>query len=196
MQIAGTGVAGNTVMVTDGTTIVCMSSVTADGAWSCSVPIATTGAHTLVATQVSATSEFSIPSASVYLYFGPALTGRLNDDNPGIFYTGSWKYNSNRGFGDYLKDVHYTAGNNDKMAVVFTGTSIQVFGEQNTDQGNLGISIDGGPQQTVSTLPTDGQRHANVAIFTSPMLASGQHSIVVTKLSGSYATIDGVNIAP
>ncbi|MEO6938207.1 MAG: right-handed parallel beta-helix repeat-containing protein [Collimonas sp.] len=122
------------------------------------------------------------------------LSGRINDDNPQISYSAAWQVNSNRGLGDYLDDVHYATANNATVTLTFTGMEIQVFGEMNTDQGNLGISIDGGTQQTVSTVSTDGQRHANVAIYTSPTLTSGQHTIVVTKLSGTYATIDGFNI--
>ena len=75
--------------------------------------------------------------------------------------------------------------------MTFTGTGIAVYGEQNTDQGNLGISIDGGAQQTVSTVPADGVRHANVAVYTRTGLSAGTHTIVVTKLSGTYAVLDG-----
>ncbi len=40
-------------------------------------------------------------------------------------------------------------------------------------------------------MPTDGQRHSNVAVYTATGLAAGNHTIVVTKLSGQYATLDG-----
>ena len=60
--------------------------------------------------------------------------------------------------------------------------------------GNIGISIDGGTQQTISTLPSDGQRHSNVAVYTATGLSPGNHTIVVTKLSGTYTTLDGFTI--
>ena len=102
---------------------------------------------------------------------------RLNDTDPTITY-----------------DVHFATANGSTAKLTFTGTGIQVFGEQNTDQGNIGISIDGSAEQTISTLPSDGQRHSNVAVYTATRLASGNHTIVVTKLSGTYTTLDGFNI--
>ncbi|MEO6921929.1 MAG: hypothetical protein ABI171_23330 [Collimonas sp.] len=122
------------------------------------------------------------------------LTGRINDDNARFVYAGSWGHLANRGDGDYLDDLHYTTASSDTVTLTFSGTAIQVFGEMYTDQGNLGISIDGGAQQTVNTVPADGQRHGNVATYTSPTLTKGAHTIVITKLSGTYATFDGVNI--
>ncbi|MYS22157.1 hypothetical protein GA0115240_138530 [Streptomyces sp. DvalAA-14] len=122
----------------------------------------------------------------------PQLPGttRLNDTDSSITYSG-FSYQSGRTYGDYQSDVHYATANGSTASLTFTGTGIQVYGEQFTDQGNIGISIDGGTQQTVSTLPSDGARHANVAVYTSGTLSSGTHHIVVTKLSGQYSTLDG-----
>ena len=125
---------------------------------------------------------------------GTPPTGiRLNDTDPTIAYSG-FSYSANRGLGDYDNDVHYATANGSTATVTFTGTGIQVMGEQYTDQGNIGISIDGGAQQTISTLPADGQRHSNVAVYTATGLTAGNHTIVVTKLSGTYTTLDGFTI--
>jgi hypothetical protein len=43
----------------------------------------------------------------------------------------------------------------------------------------------------VSTVPADGVRQANVAVYTKTGLSAGSHTIVVTKLSGSWSTLDG-----
>jgi hypothetical protein len=40
-------------------------------------------------------------------------------------------------------------------------------------------------------VPADGQRHSDVAVFTAAGLSSGTHTIVITKLSGQYSTLDG-----
>ncbi|WP_124668668.1 right-handed parallel beta-helix repeat-containing protein [Burkholderia sp. Bp8986] len=125
------------------------------------------------------------------------VMGRLGDNASQLKYTGSWQHANNRsGYYDYLRDLHYTTSDGDTMMVDFTGTAIQVFGEQNTDQGKLGISIDGRAQQIVDTVPIDQHRHSNVAIYTSPMLSRGSHTLTVTKLSGTYATMNGVYILP
>ncbi|MFE1961321.1 hypothetical protein [Streptomyces sp. NPDC059479] len=118
---------------------------------------------------------------------------RLNDDDSTITYSG-FAYAGGRSYGDYQNDVHYATSNGSTASLTFTGTRITVYGEQNTDQGNIGISIDGGPQQVVSTLPSDGVRHANVAVYTSGLLSPGRHTIVVTKLSGQYSTLDGFTV--
>ncbi len=115
---------------------------------------------------------------------------RLNDTDASISYSG-FSYSPGRGYGDYQDDVHYATANGSTASLTFNGTGIQVFGEQNTDQGNIGVSVDGGAQQTISTLPADGQRHANVAVFTATGLTFGTHTITVTKLSGTYTTFDG-----
>ena len=126
-----------------------------------------------------------------------SINGRIGDNSSQINYSGSWQAVNNRSsFYDYLHDLHYTMNNSDTMTMSFTGTAIQVFGEQYIDQGNLGIAIDGGAQQIVNTVPADGERHSNVAVYTSPLLTRGQHTITVTKLSGTYATMNGVYIAP
>lgn len=121
---------------------------------------------------------------------GPATAGRIDDTDSRIIY-GGFSQQSGRTFGDLNGDVHFATANGSTATLTFTGTGIAVYGEQNTDQGNIGISIDGGTQQTVSTLPTDGVRHANVAVYSRTGLNAGTHTIVVTKLSGSYAVLDG-----
>jgi hypothetical protein len=132
------------------------------------------------------------PASQISVGTAPAGV-RLNDTDSTITYSG-FSDSANRGLGDFDNDVHFATANGSTAKLTFTGTGIRVFGEQNTDQGNIGISIDGGAQQTVSTLPSDGQRHSNVAVYTATGLAPGNHTIVVTKLSGTYTTLDGFNI--
>lgn len=118
---------------------------------------------------------------------------RLNDDDSRITYTG-FTYAGGRSYGDYRGDIHYATADGATASLTFTGTTVTVYGEQYTDQGNIGVSVDGGPQQVVTTLPGDGTRHANAALYTSGSLSSGTHTVVVTKLSGQYATLDGFTV--
>jgi Right handed beta helix region len=132
--------------------------------------------------------------ASEISVVAPGAGGRLNDTDAPISYNG-FSYAANRGLGDFDNDVHYATANGSTATLTFTGTGIQVYGELFTDQGNIGVSIDGRAQQTVSTVSTDGQRHSNVAVYTASGLASGSHTIVVAKLSGTYTTLDGFGTA-
>ncbi|GGV45444.1 hypothetical protein GCM10010495_73750 [Kitasatospora herbaricolor] len=182
---------GNIGISIDGGPQQTVSTLPTDGLRHANVPLYTSGlltpgSHTIVVTKLSgqyATLDgFRILNAT-----------RVDDTNTGITYS-NFAYAGNRTFGDYQNDIHYATANGSTASFTFTGTQIQVRGEQFTDQGNIGISIDGGPQQTVSTLPTDGLRHANVPLYTSGLLTPGSHTIVVTKLSGQYATLDGFSI--
>ncbi len=184
---------GNIGISIDGGTQQTISTLPTDGQRHSNVAVYTAtgltpGNHTIVVTKLSGTyttlDGFNITTV-------PAA--RLNDTEPTIGYSG-FSYSANRGLGDYDNDVHYATANGSTATLTFTGTAIQVMGEQYTDQGNIGISIDGGTQQTISTLPTDGQRHSNVAVYTATGLTPGNHTIVVTKLSGTYTTLDGFNV--
>ncbi|NUP46936.1 MAG: hypothetical protein HOW97_06415, partial [Catenulispora sp.] len=119
----------------------------------------------------------------------PAGATRVNDTDPSITYNG-YNLSSGRGVGDFGNDVHYGAVGA-TATYRFTGTGIQVFGEQYTDQGTIGVSIDGGTQTVVSAVPVDGTRHSNVPLFTTTTLAPGAHTIVVAALSGIFSTLDG-----
>ena len=145
--------------------------------------ILASGTHTIVVTKLS--GQYTTLDG-----FAILTATRLNDTDSSITYSG-FSYSNGRGYGDYQDDVHYATANGSTATLTFTGTGVQVYGEQYTDQGNIGISIDGGTQQVISTVPSDGNRHANVAVYTSGVLASGTHTIVVTKLSGQYTTLDG-----
>ncbi|MFI1092605.1 hypothetical protein [Streptomyces sp. NPDC020917] len=115
---------------------------------------------------------------------------RINDTDSTITYSG-FSTSSGRGMGDFLDDIHYATANGSTITYTFTGTSIKVYGELNSDQGNIGITVDNQAQQTVATTSDDGQRHTNVVVFSADGLSPGTHTIVIEKLSGTYATFDG-----
>ncbi|HZC52790.1 MAG TPA: hypothetical protein VE441_09870, partial [Mycobacterium sp.] len=190
--VSGTGVDGDTVTVAEAGATVCQGTVTG-GTWSCQATGITAGQHTLTAVQ-SNQGITSNPARVVFYVDTPPADARINDTDSGFVYD-QLDYSNNRGFGDYQDDLHYATSNGATVTYTFIGTKITVYGEENTDQGDIGIALDHGPQTTVDTVPTDGQRHANVAVWSSPTLTSGVHTIVITKLSGNYMTFDGVDVA-
>jgi hypothetical protein len=195
ISVRGTAAAGNTVQVTDSANQAgCTATAAADGTWSCAVTGASSGQQTLSATQSDKNGVASKPSAAVVVYVGtPPATVRLNDTDPSIAYNG-WDYLGSRGYGDHDDDVHYAQSDGSSITYTFIGTGVKVFGEEYTDQGKISVSIDGGPATVVDTVPADGARHADVPVYTSSALTAGVHTIVVTKLSGAYATFDGFEI--
>ncbi|WP_031066100.1 right-handed parallel beta-helix repeat-containing protein [Streptomyces sp. NRRL WC-3742] len=124
----------------------------------------------------------------------------LNDSDYGgltapatISYTGSWNVYSMRQTGDLGADVHATPANGDTATIKFTGTGLRVLGELSSDQGQLAVTLDGAPAGTVDT-STAGARQAQVAIYRTANLPYGNHTVTLTKTSGSTATIDGFQL--
>ena len=191
--VSGTGANGDAVTVSEAGTTVCRGTVTG-GTWSCQATGITAGQHALTAVQ-SYDQDAESKQVSVVFYLGtPPGGARINDTDTG-FVCAQLDYSSGRGFGDYQDDLHYATSNGATVTYSFIGTKITVYGDENTDHGNIGSPLDGGPQTTVDTVPADGQRHANVAVWSSPALAPGVHTIVIATLSGPYMTFDGVDVA-
>ncbi|MEU0557541.1 hypothetical protein [Dactylosporangium sp. NPDC006015] len=183
---------GNLGITIDGGTQQVVNTIPADGARHANVAVfsrtgLSAGTHTIVVTKLS--GSYAVLDGFAVANTGPTTT-RLDDTDSRIAYSG-FTLQSGRTFGDLNGDIHYATTNGSTATLTFTGTGVTVYGEQHTDQGNLGITIDGGTQQVVNTIPTDGVRHANVAVFSRTGLSAGTHTIVVTKLSGMYAVLDG-----
>jgi hypothetical protein len=110
-----------------------------------------------------------------------------------ITYAGSWQAYSGRDYGDLNEDVHATSANGDSVTFSFTGTGIRVLGERNNDQGTLGVTLDGAAAGTVDT-STTGARQLQQPVYQASNLPYGTHTVVLTKQSGTYATIDGYEL--
>ncbi|HVK25704.1 MAG TPA: hypothetical protein VM677_30460 [Actinokineospora sp.] len=183
---------GNLGISIDGGTQETVSTVPADGLRKVNVVVYSkgnlaAGSHTVVVTKLS--GQYATLDGFLPLQAAP-VQHRIDDTSTAIAYSG-YSAQSGRGFGDLNDNIHFASANGSTATYTFTGTGIKVFGEKYTDQGNLGVKIDGGTQETVSTVPADGVRQANVAVYTKTGLSAGSHTIVVTKLSGSWSTLDG-----
>ena len=44
------------------------------------------------------------------------------------------------------------------------------------------------------TVPSDGQRHSDVVTWSAEGLTAGVHTLVLTKVDGTYMTFDGVEV--
>jgi hypothetical protein len=122
----------------------------------------------------------------------PPLTGRTDDDNLAIRYSGSWSASGFRGLGDYDDGVHYTQDNGASASLTFTGTGITFYTETNVDEGTIGVSVDGVAKGTVNAdTPT---RQAQQPLYSISGLSGGQHTITVTKQSGQYLLVDAFSV--
>jgi len=120
----------------------------------------------------------------------------VNDTASGISYSGSgWGYSSGRGYGDFQGDVHSTQNNGDSVSYSFTGSGIQVLSESNSDEGTIGVYIDGSLNETVNA-STSGQRVAQDAVATITGLNPGNHTVKLVKQSGTWMLLDAFVVIP
>jgi hypothetical protein len=134
------------------------------------------------------------PAQAIIDAAGPGkTTGKvLDDDDLRIGYTGSWSSSGSRGLGDLDNGVHYTQQNGDSATITFTGTGISFLTETNSDEGDVGVTLDGAAQPTVSA--NTAQRQSQHPLYSVSGLAAGPHTLTVTKLSGTYFLVDGFTV--
>jgi len=108
-------------------------------------------------------------------------------------YAGTWGSQGGRGFGDFQDDVHYTTTNNDSVTFTLTGTGVNILTETNSDEGTVNYGLDGGPTQ-IGYDASATTRTAQVPVLTLTGLTSQQHTLTLTKASGTYMVIDRADV--
>jgi hypothetical protein len=116
----------------------------------------------------------------------------LNDDAPGIMFTGNWNRSTGRNLGDYMNDVHWTETGHDYYEYTFTGTGIEVVTEKDSSQGDIDFYIDGELKQTISTYSSSKQSQQTVYAISG--LPFGAHTLKAVKRTGYYMLLDGFRI--
>jgi Carbohydrate esterase 2 N-terminal len=123
---------------------------------------------------------------------GPTKGNLLDDDDLRIGYLGSWSSSGSRNLGDLDNGVHYTQQDGASATITFTGTGIDFLTETNSDEGDVGITLDGVAQSTVSA--NTAQRQTRFPLYSVSGLTAGQHTLTVTKLGGTYLLVDGFTL--
>jgi hypothetical protein len=144
----------------------------------------TPGTHTL---------EIVKDSGDYMLLDGLDVTRSINDTDPAIDYIGSWEYYSGRGFGDYGNDVHATTVNGHSVAVTFYGSAITFYTETYSDEGDIGVSLDGVSQGTVDAYAAT--RSAQQVVYSVSGLTPGLHTLTLAKDSGIYMLVDRFDVS-
>ncbi|KAK0443899.1 uncharacterized protein EV420DRAFT_1649011 [Desarmillaria tabescens] len=126
----------------------------------------------------------------------------VDDTSDSIVWTGDWQTNTstlahitrvyvdNHPLGNSTKDSTIVG---DSFSFQFTGTNISVFGiQRNSIVGviSANISVDGGKTTTFSTTSTrSGNDLANTMFFSSPILSSGIHTLImnITEVTGDQS---------
>lgn len=118
-----------------------------------------------------------------------------NNDASLITYHGAWTRAANRGAGDYGDDVCWTRTNGNSFTVTFTGTGLRLHGPMSTSDGKAAVAVDGRGGGTLSATHNGGYTPQQ-ALWTIDHLAPGQHTVTVTKTSGTYLQLDSVTVIP
>ncbi len=124
-------------------------------------------------------------------------TGNLQFSYSGSHWTPVTGYT---GYGYYNNSEHYDNVTNDYAAIAFTGTRVALYVGTNSTCGKVGLAIDGGAETIVDAYANVSDQ-GNVLIWTSPILASGKHSLKIrvtgarnASASDSYVSLDRVDI--
>ena len=154
-----------------------------------------------VAASQSTGSKVTIDDADRSFSFAPAT------DKPGSENTSWVKYGPglNAATGDYQLGNHTTALAGAKLTLTFEGRELRLFGAKGDAYGRFSVSINGGAAVTVdaysSTPP--GPTTRQQLLYSSPGLAAGRHTAVVTVLgtkaagsSGTFVVIDKAEVTP
>ena len=77
--------------------------------------------------------------------------------------------------------------------ITFTGTGISFLTETNSDEGQVGITLDGVTKPAVNAnSPT---RQVQQQLYSVTGLAAGSHTLTVSKLGGTYLLVDGFQLS-
>lgn len=171
-------------------------AVTLDGASAGTVDTSTTGARRLQQPvyQVSNlpygthTVVLTKQSGTYATIDGYELDKTIDDTDVSLNYSGTWAVSSGRGDGDYGDGVHYTTSNGDSVTATWSGTGADFVTETNSDEGNIGVYVDGQLRQAVSA--SGATRAAQQIVYRIDGLAPGVHTMRLVKQSGTYMLVD------
>jgi hypothetical protein len=140
---------------------------------------------------VVSNGEWPAAARAIISAAGPAgeTPAVADDDDLRINYAGAWSSSGSRGDGDLDNGVHYTTTDGDSATFTFTGTSVSFLSETNSDEGSVGIALDGVAKGTVNA--DSATRAAQQKLYSVSGLSAGQHTLTVSKVSGSYLVVDG-----
>jgi hypothetical protein len=93
---------------------------------------------------------------------------------------------------DYGDDVHYATTNGSTVEYTFTGTGVDYATEKSPDQGHVDVTIDNVFQQTISCYGPTGL--VPQVAYSNKGLASGSHTIKISKKDGYFMVFDALRI--
>ncbi len=133
---------------------------------------------------VTAFTDAIVPTSGAYAFGFP-----LDHNDRALSYSGSaWTPTGDAQA--FSKDNTWSGTANDTATLSFTGNRAVLFGVQDPTHGSAAVSIDGGAEQTVSFQAS--ARRTNVALWTSPTLPQGTHTLRIRVTGNGPVALDRV----
>lgn len=114
----------------------------------------------------------------------------INDSDPRIVYSGTWRYDDKRGMFDYGNDAHVSQTAGSSATFQFQGTGINYIAEKNSDHGAVDVYLDGKFQRTVDLHLVNFPRLSRVVVWSVRGLRRGAHTIKIVNKSSDWALLD------
>jgi lysophospholipase L1-like esterase len=144
-------------------------------------PDFTDGVHPSDAGHVKVTNRL-LPVLLPYL-------GVVTRNDTGFSYDNTANWPSGGQTGAYLNDNHWSSVTNAYYQVPFTGTQVKLYGGQAPAHGIAAVSIDGGAETLVDAY--SATRKDDVLLWSSPVLAAGNHTLKVRTTGSKNASASG-----
>ena len=135
----------------------------------------------------------SAPNSNAGSSGATAATATINDSDPNIMYTGGgWAAYPGRpaALGDLNNDVHATRNNGDSVSYTFKGTGIAYVSERSDGYGTVQVALDGSVQTIVDANAPGIHNQGGQTLYSISGLASGQHTLTLTKTGGAFMLLD------
>jgi len=123
-----------------------------------------------------------VPASGSYTFRFPVDV----NDRQRFSYSGSWQAVADNL--TFSKDNTWSGTATDTATLSFTGDRVVLYGVQDPSHGSAAISVDGGPERTVSFQASP--RRGNVALYNSGTLTQGQHTLRVRVVGNGAVALD------
>jgi beta-galactosidase len=145
-----------------------------------------------VAVAATAFTDPIVPTSGAYTFGFPLdVNDRITGAGTHQFaYAGTWTATGeNLAFS---KDNTWSTTAGSTATLPFTGNRVVLYGVQDASHGSAAISVDGGPEQTVSFQAA--ARRGNVALWSSPQLSQGNHTLRVRVVGNGAVALDRATV--
>ncbi|KAJ7111652.1 hypothetical protein C8R43DRAFT_1078998 [Mycena crocata] len=152
------------------------------------------GTHTLIVTQTGREHN-DVIFLDYFLYTTTSTAGKtvfIDDNDPKLHYSSGWEVGSGDGMLQNTTHTSRTVGS--ELSFDFEGSSIKfngpIFPADSGNGYNASVVIDGGPSFIMTQTHQDSTTFNNLLFSSSPELAPGKHTIVITALNDQPLAID------